>query len=73
MHEHAQTARAMQRSIKENLTRVQQASETCRAQVHLATALEGELTLSTMRCMPAPVGARRSGRSRRWPRRERVV
>ena len=30
MHEHAQTARAMQRSIKENLTRVEQAIETCR-------------------------------------------
>ena len=44
MHEHAQTARAMQRSIKENLTRVEQAIETCRAQVHLAVALEDDLT-----------------------------
>ena len=44
MREHAQTARAMQRSIKENLTRVEQAIETCRTQVHVAAALEGELT-----------------------------
>ena len=29
--------------------------------------------LSTMRCRPAPAGARRSGRSRCWPRRESVV
>ena len=34
----------MQRSIKENLTRVEQAIETCRAQIHLAAALEGELS-----------------------------
>ena len=30
MHEHVQTARAMPRSIKENLTRVEQAIETSR-------------------------------------------
>ena len=29
--------------------------------------------LSTRRCRPAPAGARRSERSRCWPRRERVV
>ena len=43
MSEHAQTARAMQRSIKENLARLEQAIETCREQVRLATALDGEL------------------------------
>ena len=38
MHEDAQTARAMQRSINENLTRLGQAIETSREQVHLAAA-----------------------------------
>ena len=44
MHEDAQTARAMQRSINENLTRLEQTIETYRAQVHLAAAREGERT-----------------------------
>ena len=44
LDEHAKTARAMQRSIKENLTRVEQAIETYREQVHMAAELEGELT-----------------------------
>ena len=44
MHEETQTARAMQRSIKENLTRLEQAIETYRARVHLAAAREGERT-----------------------------
>ena len=42
MHEHAQTARAMQRSIKEHLVRVEQAIDACREQAQLAAALEGE-------------------------------
>ena len=44
MHEETQTAREMQRSIKENLTRLEQAIETYRARVHLAAAREGERT-----------------------------
>ena len=44
MHEDAQTARAMQRSINENLTRLEQTIETYREQVHLAAAREGERT-----------------------------
>ena len=43
MHAHAQTARAVRRSIKERLARVEQAVEACWEQILLATALEGEL------------------------------
>ena len=43
MHEHAQTARDAAQHQRD-LTRVEQAIETCRTQVHLAAALEGELT-----------------------------
>ena len=42
MHEHTQTARAMQRSIKEHLVRVEQAIDAYREQAQLAAALEGE-------------------------------
>ena len=43
MHAHAQTARAVRRSIKERRARVEQAFEACWEQVLLAAALEGEL------------------------------
>ena len=44
LDEHAKTGSAMQRSIKENPTRVEQAIETYREQIHLAAEREGELT-----------------------------
>ena len=42
MHAHAQTARAMRRSIKEHLVHVEQAIDACREQAQLAAALEGK-------------------------------